>query len=67
MCWNNIHNVQEPPHSAEHLPLALEANDLYLLATAQAPISIFFAGPVGEISISKMSMGRPRVIQAFGI
>lgn len=32
----------------------------YLLATAQAPMSSFFAGPdVGEISKSKMSMGKP--------
>ena len=39
----------------------------HLLATAHAPISSFFAGPVGLISKSKMSIGSPRVIQAFGI
>ena len=39
----------------------------YLLVKAQVPISIFFAGPVGEMSKSKMSIGRPSVMQAFGI
>ena len=40
---------------------------VYLLVKAQVPISNFFAGPNGEISKSKMSIGRPRVIQALGI
>jgi hypothetical protein len=39
----------------------------HLLVKAQVPMSIFFAGPVGEMSKSKMSMGRPRVVHAFGI
>lgn len=39
----------------------------HLLATQQAPISIFFAGPVGEMSKSKISIGSPSVMQAFGI
>lgn len=30
-------------------------------------MSIFFAGPDGEMSKSKISMGTPRVMQAFGI
>jgi len=34
---------------------------------AQDPISNFFAGPEGEISKSKMSIGRPMVVQALGI
>lgn len=38
-----------------------------LLVKAQVPISIFFAGPVGEISKSKISIGNPSVVQAFGI
>ena len=40
---------------------------VYLLATAHLPISIFFAGPVGEISKSKISIGSPNVMHAFGI
>jgi hypothetical protein len=40
---------------------------IYLLVKAQVPISIFFAGPVGEISKSKISIGNPSVVHAFGI
>ena len=55
----------------------------YSLANAHLPRSIFFAGPLGEtdtvsnvsqrrlqvdiLSKSKMSIGSPRVVQAFGI
>lgn len=39
----------------------------YSLVKAQTPISIFLAGPVGEMSKSKISIGRPRVVHAFGI
>ena len=49
--------------SLRRFPLSLS----YLLATAQAPMSIFFTGPRGEMSKSKMSIGRPSVMQAFGI
>ncbi len=40
---------------------------IHLLVKAQVPISIFLAGPVGEISKSKISIGKPSVVQAFGI
>ena len=46
-------------------PTASETN--HLLVNAQVPISIFVADPDGEISKSKMSIGRPSVMQAFGI
>lgn len=34
---------------------------------AQLPISIFLAGASGEMSKSKMSIGSPSVMHAFGI
>ena len=39
----------------------------HLLANAHFPRSRFFAGVPGEMSKSKMSMGNPRVVHAFGI
>jgi hypothetical protein len=45
----------------------LLSHTIYLLVKAQVPISIFFAGPVGEISKSKISIGNPSVVHAFGI
>ena len=43
------------------------ARQNHLVVNAQVPISIFVADPDGEISKSKMSIGRPSVMQAFGI
>lgn len=37
------------------------------LVRAQEPMSSFFAGAEGEISKSKISIGRPIVVQALGI
>lgn len=64
--------VFSSPSSSRHLcslhhlptPSSFTTQALYL---AQVPMSNFFAGPEGEISKSKMSMGRPMVVQAFGI
>jgi hypothetical protein len=56
--------------SPSHIPHPIPRSTLlsYLLATAQAPISRFFAGPeVGEMSKSKISIGKPNVMHAFGI
>lgn len=39
----------------------------YFEATAQAPISSFWTAASGLISKSKISIGRPRVVQALGI
>jgi len=39
----------------------------YLLVNAQVPISSFWTGAPGEMSKSKMSMGRPSVMHALGI
>lgn len=39
----------------------------YWLVKAQVPKSRFSGFALGEISKSKMSIGRPRVVQAFGI
>lgn len=36
------------------------------VSNAQLPMSSFLAGPVGEMSKSKMSIGRPRVVHALG-
>ena len=39
----------------------------FWLVKAHVPMSIFFTGPRGSMGKSKMSIGRPRVMQAFGI
>lgn len=56
------HPITTPPPKPQSLVLP------HLLATAQAPISRFVAGPeVGEMSKSKISIGKPKVMHAFGI
>jgi hypothetical protein len=40
---------------------------LSVVVKAQAPISRFVAGVIGEMSKSNMSIGKPIVVQAFGI
>ena len=46
--------------------LAAHVRITYLLVKAQVPISIFFAGPVGDMSKSKISIGKPSVVHALG-
>jgi len=55
---SSLSSIFSSSRSPQHLPTS------YL---AQDPMSNFFAGPEGEMSKSKMSMGKPIVVQAFGI
>lgn len=53
-------------HETLHIVDTLSRNG-YVLAKAQVPMSSFFAAAVGEMSKSKISIGRPIVVQALGI
>lgn len=60
--------VKPPPKLCSlFFPPAVTLPSLTPVSKAHDPISSFFAGPVGEMSKSKISMGSPMVVHALGM
>ncbi len=63
-----LHHRPQPAHIPLPIPPHPHSYLTHLLATAQAPISRFCTCPdMGEMSKSKISIGKPNVMHAFGI